>query len=204
MSETFDPYRKWLGIPLAEQPPHHYRLLGIGLFENDPDVIESAADQRMSHLRSVQLGARSEMSQRLLNEVAAAKVCLLSPDRKAAYDAELHNSLYALSHSAYSSLPTAAPIAAANYDRVGIGIPAQFPATVHNGEEPPAGSNSDGPTHRPMALWSAAGLGTAMLMVATGFTVLGGRVGRGPMARAAIRFPMHERSPPSNALQRAR
>jgi hypothetical protein len=25
----FDPYRKWLGIPPKDQPPHYYRLLGI-------------------------------------------------------------------------------------------------------------------------------------------------------------------------------
>lgn len=27
MFEAFDRYRKWLGIPAAEQPPHHYRGL---------------------------------------------------------------------------------------------------------------------------------------------------------------------------------
>src|SRR5690348_16317501 len=93
MTEAFDPYRKWLGIPLAEQPPHHYRLLGIGLFEDDPDVIEIAADQRMAHLRTFQTGANSALSQRLLNEVSAAKLCLLPKERKAAYDAELRQRL---------------------------------------------------------------------------------------------------------------
>src|SRR5687768_18381170 len=44
MVDVFDPYHKWLAIPPEEQPPHHYRLLGIKLFESDPDVIESAAD----------------------------------------------------------------------------------------------------------------------------------------------------------------
>ena len=43
MSDTFDPYYKWLGIPPKDQPPNHYRLLGIDLFTPDPDVIESAA-----------------------------------------------------------------------------------------------------------------------------------------------------------------
>ena len=32
-SEEFDPYRKWLGIPPQEQPPNHYRLLGIAVFD---------------------------------------------------------------------------------------------------------------------------------------------------------------------------
>ena len=35
-----------LGIPPEEQPAHHYRLLGIKPLEDDPDVIEEAADRR--------------------------------------------------------------------------------------------------------------------------------------------------------------
>ena len=49
MDESFDPYYKWLGIPPAEQPPNHYRLLGVTLFESDLDVIANAADQRIGH-----------------------------------------------------------------------------------------------------------------------------------------------------------
>ncbi len=86
MASSFDPYHKWLGIPPDEQPPNHYRLLGIRDFEADPDVIQSAADQRMAHLRTYQTGRRADWSQRLLNEVAAAKICLLTPAKKAAYD----------------------------------------------------------------------------------------------------------------------
>jgi hypothetical protein len=32
MAADFDPYHKWLGIPPPQQPPHHYRLLGIDLY----------------------------------------------------------------------------------------------------------------------------------------------------------------------------
>lgn len=81
-----DPYHKWLGIPRAEQPPTHYRLIGVQDFEQDPDVIESAADRQMAHLRTFQGGARGELSQRLLNEVSRARGVLLSPDAKRAYD----------------------------------------------------------------------------------------------------------------------
>ena len=56
MCEAFDPYYKWLGIPPDEQPAHHYRLLGIGLFESDCDVISNAADARMAQLRTYQQG----------------------------------------------------------------------------------------------------------------------------------------------------
>ncbi|HVA48109.1 MAG TPA: hypothetical protein VNH11_17200 [Pirellulales bacterium] len=55
----FDPYHKWLGIPAWEQPPNHYRFLGLTNFESDPDAIESAADQRMAHVRTFQSGVHS-------------------------------------------------------------------------------------------------------------------------------------------------
>ena len=89
MNETFDPYYKWLGIPPEEQPAHHYRLLGIGLFECDRDVICNAADARMTQLRAYQQGQRAAEAVELLNAVSTARVCLLSADRRAAYDERL-------------------------------------------------------------------------------------------------------------------
>jgi WD40 repeat protein len=93
MTEAFDPYRKWLGIPPEEQPPHHYRLLGIGLFEDDPDVIEAAADRQMAHVQTYKTGKHSALSQRILNELAAAKLCLLDKSKKSGYDEHLRNKL---------------------------------------------------------------------------------------------------------------
>jgi hypothetical protein len=89
MSEAFDPYLRWLGIRDPKRPPNHYRLLGIELFESDPDVIASAADRQMAHVRTFQAGKHSTLSQKLLNELAAAKICLLSARKKAEYDAVL-------------------------------------------------------------------------------------------------------------------
>lgn len=89
MSESFDPYRKWLGIPPEEQPPHHYRLLGIAPFETDREVIQNAADRQMGHVRRFQAGPYAEACQKLLNELAAARVCLLDPVRKREYDRRL-------------------------------------------------------------------------------------------------------------------
>ena len=85
----FDPYHKWLGIPREEQPPDHYRLLGISPFETDPEVIDAAANRHMAYLQGCATGTHALLSQRLLNEVAAARLCLLTPDRKATYDARL-------------------------------------------------------------------------------------------------------------------
>jgi len=90
---TFDPYRKWLGLPPEEQPPNHYRLLGVGLFESDPDAISNAADRQMAHVRTFQCGENADLSQRILNELAAARVCLLDARKKAAYDDQLRRQL---------------------------------------------------------------------------------------------------------------
>ncbi|MDG2221212.1 MAG: hypothetical protein P8L85_07530 [Rubripirellula sp.] len=90
MSEIpFDPYHKWLGIPSAEQPANHYRLLGIPLFEQDEDVIENAATRQIEYLRTFAVGPNAEDSQKLLNEVALAKVTLLNPPEKHVYDQAL-------------------------------------------------------------------------------------------------------------------
>lgn len=116
MAESFDPYHKWLGIPPAEQPPNHYRLLGIATFETDPDVIEQAADRQMAHVQTHRTGAHSALSQRLLNELSAAKLCLLSQADKAEYDAALRARL---------APPPAAPNAPTP-------VPVSPPPAVHN------------------------------------------------------------------------
>ena len=85
----FDPYYQWLAIPPRDRPPNHYRLLGVELFESNADVIATAADKQMAHVRSFQTGKHSALSQKLLNEIAAAKVCLLNPAKKEAYDRQL-------------------------------------------------------------------------------------------------------------------
>jgi len=89
MADHFDPYHKWLGISPEKQPPNLYQLLGVDEFEADPDVIESAADQRMAHVRTFQSGKQGKLSQKLLNEISAARVTLLNPDKRAAYDEKL-------------------------------------------------------------------------------------------------------------------
>lgn len=86
---AFDPYHVWLGIPAAEQPPNFYRLLGIPAFESNLDVIASAADRQMMHVRSFQTGKYAKQSQELLNQIARAKIHLLHPEKKPLYDEKL-------------------------------------------------------------------------------------------------------------------
>ncbi len=82
MALDFNPYHEWLGIPPGDQPPNHYRLLGIDPFESDLKVIEAAADRQMALVRTFQLGPNSQLSQRLLNELAAARVVLAQSGEK--------------------------------------------------------------------------------------------------------------------------
>jgi len=89
----FDPYHKWLGIPPEEQPANHYQLLGLVTFETDVDVIANAADRQMAHVRTFHAGPNAGSSQRLLNEISRARVCLLDPSAKAAYDTRLRGAL---------------------------------------------------------------------------------------------------------------
>lgn len=119
MSTDFDPYLKWLGVRTAERPPNHYALLGISLFETDPEAIANAADRQMAHVRTYQAGKFSALTQQVLNELAAARVCLLNPARKAAYDASLQVESEARLAEAESPVPPPVeppPVAGADWD----------------------------------------------------------------------------------------
>lgn len=91
----FDPLAEWLGIPASEQPPDHYRLLGLAPFESDVGAIERAADERMALVRRRQTGPRGAATQKVLNRLAAAKQCLLDPATRSAYDAAIRGQLAA-------------------------------------------------------------------------------------------------------------
>ena len=90
---SFDPYLNWLGIPPHEQPPNMYRLLGVVLFESNPEVIEAAADRQSLRVGVYQGEPYGEMCQQLLSEIAMAQFCLLDPQQKAAYDSRLQEEL---------------------------------------------------------------------------------------------------------------
>lgn len=89
MSGPFDPYYIWLAIPPFEQPPDHYRLLGLSRFEANAEVIHIAAQRQTSHLQTFRTGEHAILARSLMGEVAAARACLLDAKKKAAYDAQL-------------------------------------------------------------------------------------------------------------------
>jgi hypothetical protein len=103
MADDFDPYYQWLGISPKHQPANHYRLLGLELFEANADVISTAADQRMAHIRSFQTGKNSAVSQKILNELSTARRCLLNAAAKGEYDTQLR------ARRAAEAPPAAAP-----------------------------------------------------------------------------------------------
>jgi hypothetical protein len=145
----FDPYYTWLGIPPSEQPANHYRLLGIQLFESNTSVIENAADRQMKHLQSFKIGAKAALSQRLLTEVAGARVQLLDPARKAAYDAELRGRTAAPLVPHLPQLPEAGTPFSAHADSAG----------------PPPVANRSGVRRLPRRTNSASPLSTILIVI---------------------------------------
>ena len=89
----FDPYHVWLGIPKDEQPPTHYRLLGVSARETSSQVIDEAVIRQTTYLRTYQSGKHARVCARLLEEVAHAGRVLLDPAKREAYDAELADSV---------------------------------------------------------------------------------------------------------------
>jgi len=154
----FDAYHKWLGIPPEEQPPDHYRLLGIRRFESDPEVIAAAADRQMVHLRTFQAGPQAEACQRLLNEVARARVCLLDPEKKSAYDAELRSAVV----EPVVAQPASAPWAWEE-DGVGPARPPKLPRPKVQTTRA-RGAERSAPVRRLISIVSAAGAAVALAL----------------------------------------
>jgi WD40 repeat protein len=88
---SFDPYHKWFGISPNEQPPNYYRLLGIPLFESDPDIIEAAAASRALYLKTLNLGEHAAIATEMLNEVALARLTLITPSKRDEYNRSIVN-----------------------------------------------------------------------------------------------------------------
>ncbi len=109
MSELFDPYYTWLGIPPQDQPPNYYRLLGLELFETNAGAIENAANRQMSQLRAFSTGEYSQQSEQLLNLVAQAKACLLDPEQRSAYEEQIKANSGCAAQNA-TAIPTIRPL----------------------------------------------------------------------------------------------
>ena len=170
----FDPYYQWLAIPPKDQPPNHYRLLGVNLFETNVDAIANAADQRMTHVRSFQTGKYTDLSQKLLNEIAAAKICLLNPEKRTAYDLRLRQSIAPpLPPSPVLAPPTGAPGTPGRVD---------FPNPPPIAPSAPATATPE-PSSDRKPIWLGLGLLAGMTLVLA--VVLIVKLGRGDKEVAA-------------------
>jgi len=89
MSQDFDPYYTWFGIRPEQQPADYYRLLGVEKYEDNPTIIENAAEARMMLVQSFRSGEHSTTSQKILNEISQAKIGLLNDQKRKEYDAQL-------------------------------------------------------------------------------------------------------------------
>ena len=83
MAKVFDAYHEWLGIAPKDQPPNHYRLLGIDLGESSPDVISNAAGfarhgETCARFKAVRAHGIAEAAQR--DRPHSAKLSCLIPE----------------------------------------------------------------------------------------------------------------------------
>lgn len=170
-NETFDPYAQWLGLNLREQPLDHYLLLGLERYEADPARIEQRADERMRLVRSFQTGPRGRYTQKLMNELAAAKLCLLSPAAKQAYDEQL--ALW--SQETLAGRAADGDVGPASLEPVTVSsespVAAVLPPPIGAPEPPPVARNDEEAEIEEEAVIEDEAGGTSMPLVAAGLIV---------------------------------
>lgn len=172
MSDNFDPYERWFQLPPAEQPPDHYRLLGIDKFEARHETIDAAAEARIAFLHDVSTGEHVAAAQRLMNEVAAARLRLNDRDRKAAYDSELARGVIPDplpydSSTDGSALPPEPPPAPAPSDQTQASTPANNVIVVADQKTNVTSRNRPQPRqdNKIPPMWIAGGVGAAIILL---------------------------------------
>ena len=89
MSPVFNPYSEWLGIGLHSGTPTYYELLDLRALESDTAKIEAAYQQQSAKIAAQLAGRHVADAQRVMGELAEARMTLLTPTAKRAYDAAL-------------------------------------------------------------------------------------------------------------------
>lgn len=146
MTESFNPYREWLGLYSVPAQPSHYQLLGLRDFEADFATIMAAAEAALVRVRAIHPGPRVADWARLLDEITNARNCLCQPAEKARYDAQWATraaqpqpataDFYPPGHApAESSLPNAPPVPGFSVPAFAPGFPAPttIPGTANYG-----------------------------------------------------------------------
>ena len=86
--KLLEAYRDWLHITPEQIPPDHYTVLGLPRFVHDEGRLKEAIQERVRIVRPRCL-KYPELGTALLNEIAAAGVCLGQRQSREAYDAAL-------------------------------------------------------------------------------------------------------------------
>ena len=84
--DDFDGYRKWLGITNKKRLPTHYELLAISLDEDDPEVIQAAAEQRRHFVESKRGDGHDAIVTEILYRISEAETTLLNNEMRREYD----------------------------------------------------------------------------------------------------------------------
>lgn len=84
--KTLDVYRDWLKISATNRPLNYYQILKLKMFEDDPSVIRKHYRELNAYIRKFATGDYIEESQKLLNTLAKAMLCLTDKERKEEYD----------------------------------------------------------------------------------------------------------------------
>jgi hypothetical protein len=87
--DPFDPLDTWFDISPDEQPPDHYKLLGIERFETDPQAIADGYEARIQHLDQQLNGLYGADAEQLKVRVGQAYGVLKDGAKRAKYDASL-------------------------------------------------------------------------------------------------------------------
>ncbi|QGJ71022.1 Hypothetical protein PBC10988_27250 [Planctomycetales bacterium 10988] len=86
----FDAYQVWLGIPPDRRPLTYYVILGLEPFEDGVEAIRWALQERRDLVEPHLAGSQAEKAKRMMHRLADIEKCLLNPQKKAQYDAQLH------------------------------------------------------------------------------------------------------------------
>jgi len=89
MAEHFNSYYTFLGLDEELTSPSYYQLLRLKDQESDPDKIHAAAAKAATRVRGHRPGEHAGQWSKLLDEIQAAKDCLLDANRRQAYDQNL-------------------------------------------------------------------------------------------------------------------
>ena len=87
--KKLDVYRDWLKISATNRPLNYYQILKLKMFEDDPAVIRKHYRELNAYIRKFATGDYIEESQKLLNTLAKAMLCLTDHERKEEYDFSL-------------------------------------------------------------------------------------------------------------------